>query len=79
MENKVFKYTEDQYKKYCDYCLIIANGTIMQGLEAHLAIEEWIKKENISEHAMEQMDKRMEEECEAEMKKEREDLRLVKY
>jgi len=68
MKNKVLKYNEGQYKKYCDLCLIIANGTIIQGLKAHLAIEEWIKKENISEYAMKQMDKRMEDECEAEMK-----------
>ena len=78
MKNKVLKYTEKQYKKYCDFCLIIANGTIMQGAEAHLAIKEWVKKENLSEYAMEQMDNRMEEECEAEMKKERRHLSIVK-
>lgn len=71
MKNKVLKYTEEQYKKYSNFCLVIANGTIIQVLKAHLAIKEWIKKENLSEYAMEQMDKRMEEECEVEMKKEK--------
>jgi len=51
----------------------------MQGLDVHFAIEDWIKKENLSQYAIEQMDNRMEQECEEEMKREsREHLKVVK-
>ena len=79
MKISQLSYNEEQYKKYCDFNSIIANGTIMQGLDVHFAIEDWIKKENLSQYAIEQMDNRMEQECEEEMRLDkREHLTIVK-
>ena len=78
-DNSQFSYTEEQYKQYCEFNLIIANGTIMEGLEMHFAIEDWTKKENLSQYVIDQMDKRMEQECEEEMRLDkREYLTIVK-
>ena len=71
--SKVVKYTEKQYKQYCEFYSIIANGDVFEGADAHFGIEDWIKRENISQDVIKQMDKRMEQECEEEMGNAKED------
>jgi hypothetical protein len=70
--NKELKYTEKQYQKYCDYMILIANADdVMKGFGFHEELNEWLKKENLSEFVINQMDKRMEKEFEEEMEAER--------
>ena len=73
-------YTENQYKKYSDYCDSIANSDILtDGVIEYLNLLDWMEKENLSQIAIDQMDQRMGKECEEEMKQEkRSHLKLVK-
>jgi hypothetical protein len=61
-------YSEKQYKKYCKFCSKIANGDMLDGFFVYQNLKKWIVKEKISDLALSNMDKRMEKECEEEMK-----------
>lgn len=56
-------YKEQQYREYENFMDRIANtDDIMEGYNVHLELNEWIKDNNLLEIAIEQMDKRLEEE-----------------
>jgi len=65
-----FPYTEDQYKEYCNFYSIIANGDIIEIIEANRDLEEWVVKNKISDYMAFKMTLRMKAESEAEMARE---------
>lgn len=67
-------YTEEQYKEYSDLCEGMANiDDMLEGLDVHFEIEEWISNSLLNEEAIGQMDKGMEEEFNIENKKYKEE------
>lgn len=56
------KYSERQYKKYCDYIKKIDQSSIQDGTETFLAMQFWFIDECISNHTIEEMQHRMKEE-----------------
>jgi hypothetical protein len=68
MTNNQKKYTEEQYKKYCEFNSAIANADDMvKGAWIFCDMEDWIYNEHLSSQAIEQMDQRMEIEDSEEM------------
>ena len=65
--NNQFAYTEDQYKEYCNFYSIIANGDIGDIIKANEDLEKWIEDNDISDYMTFKMSMRMKEESEAEM------------
>jgi len=62
-----FSFTEDQYKEYCNFYSIIANGDIGDMIKANEDLEKWIEIRKISDDMISKMSLRMKEESEAEM------------
>jgi len=65
--NNQFSYTEEQYKEYCNFYSIIANGDIGDMIKANEDLEKWIEDNKISDYMTFKMSMRMKEESEAEM------------
>jgi len=65
-DNKL-SYTEEQYKRYCGFYSIIANGDIYDMIKANEGLEKWIEIRKISDDMISEMSLRMKEESEAEM------------
>ena len=65
--NNQFSYTEEQYKEYCNFYSIIANGDIGDIIKANEDLEKWIEIRKISDDMISEMSLRMKEESEAEM------------
>jgi hypothetical protein len=58
------KYNEKQYKEYSDLMEKMANNDdIIEGAKIHYEIKQWLVENNITDEMEEQMDNRMEEEC----------------
>jgi hypothetical protein len=58
------KYNEKQYKEYSDLMEKMANNDdIIEGAKIHYEIKQWLVENNITDEIEEQMDNRMEEEC----------------
>lgn len=61
-------YTEQQYREYSKLMEKMANlDDMFEGVNIHFEIKEWLESNKISEAALIQMDKRMEQECRDEM------------
>jgi len=65
--NSQFAYTEEQYKEYCNFYSIIANGDIGDMIKANEDLEKWIEDNNISDYMTFKMSMGMKEKSEAEM------------
>jgi hypothetical protein len=63
---QIMSFTEKQYKEYSKYNFFMANPDIFNGAKAHIDLKEWISKENISSDVINEMNKRMEVECDSE-------------